>query len=109
MLQNGEGEKKKNDYVSSSHYMVASRLSLCQNEANLHLIVFQVVCYWGTWANYRPKLGQFKPENIEPDLCTHLIYSFAGLDDETWAIKSLDPWMDLQVMKLFCPVLFGIP
>ena len=38
-----------------------------------------VVCYWGTWSNYRPNAGKFTPENVNPKLCTHLIYSFAGL------------------------------
>jgi len=56
----------------------------------------KVVCYWGTWANYRPAMGKFTPENIDPTLCTHLIYSFAGLNSSTWAMKSLDPWMDLE-------------
>merc|ERR1711953_1086930 len=34
----------------------------------------KAVCYWGTWANYRPAVGKFTPENIDPTLCTHLIY-----------------------------------
>ena len=55
----------------------------------------KVVCYWGTWANYRPNDGKFTPESIDPSLCTHLIYSFVGLDADTNTIKSLDPWMDL--------------
>ena len=55
-----------------------------------------VVCYWGTWANYRPQNGKFTPEDIDPSLCTNLIYSFAGLDSDTSSIKSLDPWMDLE-------------
>ena len=33
-----------------------------------------VMCYWGTWANYRPKRGKFVTENVDGDLCTHLIY-----------------------------------
>eukprot|EP00095_Tigriopus_kingsejongensis_P008527 maker-scaffold81_size397536-snap-gene-1.12 protein:Tk08527 transcript:maker-scaffold81_size397536-snap-gene-1.12-mRNA-1 annotation:"chitinase" len=56
----------------------------------------QVVCYWGTWATYRPKDGKFTPEDIDASLCTNLIYSFAGLDEATSTIKSLDPWMDLE-------------
>ena len=56
----------------------------------------KVVCYWGTWANYRPKDGKFTPEDVDASLCTHLIYSFAGLDAENDAIKPLDPWMDLE-------------
>ena len=59
----------------------------------------QVVCYWGTWANYRPDGGKFTPEHIDPTLCTILIYSFAGLETSNWTMKSLDPWMDLDVRK----------
>ena len=49
----------------------------------------EVVCYWGTWANYRPGNGKFTPEDIDPSLCTNVIYSFVGLDSETSSIKSL--------------------
>jgi len=56
----------------------------------------KVVCYWGTWANYRPKEGKFTPESVDGTLCTHLIYSFAGLDGSKNIIKSLDTWMDLE-------------
>ena len=56
----------------------------------------RVVCYWGTWANYRNGDGKFTPEDVDASLCTNLIYSFAGLDAETSSIKSLDPWMDLE-------------
>jgi len=55
-----------------------------------------VVCYWGTWANYRPDKGKFTPEDVDPSLCTHLIYSFVGLDEKTGTVKSLDTWMDLE-------------
>ena len=58
------------------------------------------MCYWGTWANYRPDGGKFTPEHIDPTLCTHLIYSFAGLESHNWTMKSLDPWMDLEVRAL---------
>ena len=39
-------------------------------------LILQVVCYWGTWANYRPEGGKFTPEHIDPTLCTHLIYRY---------------------------------
>lgn len=54
-----------------------------------------VVCYWGTWSTYRKSKGQFTVNNLDPGLCTHIIYSFAGLDTATSKIKSLDPWLDL--------------
>lgn len=55
-----------------------------------------VVCYVGTWAVYRPTRGSFTLEHIDPSLCTHLIYSFAGLNVTTDGIRSLDPWQDLS-------------
>ncbi|OWR46898.1 hypothetical protein KGM_206218A, partial [Danaus plexippus plexippus] len=55
-----------------------------------------VVCYVATWAVYRPGAGKFDLSDIDPTLCTHLIYSFAGLDQSTGGIKSLDPWQDLE-------------
>lgn len=54
-----------------------------------------MVCYIGTWAVYRPGRGAFTIENLDPSLCTHVIYSFAGLNPTEDAIKSLDPWQDL--------------
>ncbi|XP_034838643.1 probable chitinase 2 [Maniola hyperantus] len=55
-----------------------------------------VVCYVATWAVYRPGAGKYDLADIEPSLCTHLVYSFAGLDESTSSIKSLDPWQDLE-------------
>ena len=40
----------------------------------------KVVCYWASWSHYRPNSGKFIPENINPKLCTHIVYSFAGLE-----------------------------
>nr|UTR35845.1 chitinase [Agrotis ipsilon] len=56
----------------------------------------KVVCYIATWAVYRPDPGKFSLEDLEPALCTHLVYSFAGLNETSNTIKSLDPWQDLE-------------
>ncbi|XP_023936024.1 chitinase-3-like protein 1 [Bicyclus anynana] len=53
-----------------------------------------VVCYYGTWATYRNGDGQFDVAHINTDLCTHLIYTFVGINDQGTVI-SLDPWLDL--------------
>ncbi|XP_076472360.1 LOW QUALITY PROTEIN: acidic mammalian chitinase-like [Babylonia areolata] len=39
----------------------------------------RVVCYHTNWSQYRPSGGKFFPDNIDPTLCTHMIYSFAKL------------------------------
>jgi len=56
-----------------------------------------VVCYVGTWATYRTGEGSFDLlAHFNPNLCTHLIYTFAGLDNETNLIKVMDPFLDLE-------------
>lgn len=52
------------------------------------------MCYYGTWATYRYGLGKFDVSHINPYLCTHVIYAFAGIDD-VGTILSLDPSLDL--------------
>lgn len=55
----------------------------------------KVVCYYGSWAVYRPEPGKFPVENIDPFICTHLVYGFAGLSSSN-TIRSLDAWQDLE-------------
>ncbi|XP_041051196.1 acidic mammalian chitinase-like isoform X2 [Carcharodon carcharias] len=40
---------------------------------------YRLVCYFPNWAQYRPGAGKYLPENVDPHLCTHLIYAFAGM------------------------------
>ena len=48
-----------------------------------------VACYYTNWAVYRPGAGSFDIFDIEPSLCSHLIYSFMGLDENSFKIKSI--------------------
>ncbi len=55
------------------------------------------VCYHTNWSQYRPSGGKFFPYDIDPFLCTHLIYSFAKIENGKleayeWNDKS-EPWM----------------
>lgn len=40
---------------------------------------FNLVCYFTTWSQYREAPAGFVTDDIEPDLCTHLIYAFANI------------------------------
>ncbi|XP_026476620.1 acidic mammalian chitinase-like [Ctenocephalides felis] len=50
----------------------------------------KVVCYFGSWANYRPGNGKFFVDDIDPFLCTHVIYTFVGLSADG-SVRILDP------------------
>lgn len=37
----------------------------------------KLVCYFTNWSRYRTGAGKFLPENVDPLLCSHLVYAFA--------------------------------
>uniref|UniRef100_A0AAG5DHK2 chitinase n=1 Tax=Anopheles atroparvus TaxID=41427 RepID=A0AAG5DHK2_ANOAO len=57
---------------------------------------YKVVCYFTNWAWYRQGNGKYLPEDIDPDLCTHVVYGFAVLDREGLTIKPHDSWADID-------------
>lgn len=56
----------------------------------------KIVCYYTNWATYRRGDAKYDPKDIDPALCTHLIYSFAVLDANTLLMKPHDPQLDLE-------------
>ena len=57
---------------------------------------YKVVCYFTNWAWYRPGAGKYRAEDIDPTLCTHIIYGFAVLDYSNLLIKPHDTWADID-------------
>jgi GH18 family chitinase len=55
-----------------------------------------VVCYVAEWARTRRGLGGFTVDNIDPTLCTHLVYAFANLSVSRNAIEPRAPDYDLE-------------
>ena len=45
-----------------------------------------MVCYFSSWAVYRPGKGSYDVEDVDPNICTHLMFGFAGLGSN-WEIK----------------------
>ena len=52
-----------------------SRISACKR------VEYKRVCYYTNWSQNRPGLGKFLPEDIDPFLCTHIIYAYGKIED----------------------------
>lgn len=39
-----------------------------------------MVCYYENWSQYKAGLQRMMPADIDPNLCTHIVYSFAKID-----------------------------
>ncbi|XP_018495001.1 endochitinase [Galendromus occidentalis] len=56
----------------------------------------KVVCYFSSWALYRPFPMNYDIDDIPGDKCTHLVYAFVGLSNQTWELFSIDPEFDFN-------------
>ncbi|CAL4191929.1 unnamed protein product, partial [Meganyctiphanes norvegica] len=50
-----------------------------------------MLCYWNTYSYGRPGDRAFDVEDIDPHVCTHLIWHTALLDNVTWEVQIRDP------------------
>lgn len=55
----------------------------------------RVVCYYTNWSVYRPGTAKFSPQNINPYLCTHLVYAFGGFTKDN-KLKPFDKYQDIE-------------
>jgi GH18 family chitinase len=75
---------------------------------------YKIVCYYTNWAQYRTKPATFLPENVNASLCTHVIFAFAKINEQSelqayeWNDESTE-WFENLVVELFftdCYLLF---
>ena len=59
----------------------------------------KIVCYFSAWAQTRKTPMNYDIEDIPGDKCTHVIYSFIGIDNKTYTLTPIDPAYDLQKRK----------
>ncbi|KAG8589084.1 hypothetical protein GDO81_006244 [Engystomops pustulosus] len=49
----------------------------------------KLVCYFTNWAQYYPGAAQYMPDDVDPCMCTHLIYAFATMTNNQ--IQTFEP------------------
>ncbi|XP_051805851.1 acidic mammalian chitinase-like isoform X2 [Acanthochromis polyacanthus] len=59
----------------------------------------KLACYFTNWSQYRPGAGKFLPANVDPNLCTHLIYAFSAVSPSNEL--STYEWNDEVLYKAF--------
>ena len=69
---------------------------------------YKVVCYFTNWAWYRQGEGKYLPEDIDVDLCTHIVYGFAVLNNNNLLIKPHDTWADFDNSESHHPILWDL-
>eukprot|EP00095_Tigriopus_kingsejongensis_P006279 snap_masked-scaffold1533_size36968-processed-gene-0.3 protein:Tk06279 transcript:snap_masked-scaffold1533_size36968-processed-gene-0.3-mRNA-1 annotation:"chitinase" len=73
-------ESSADRFSSSSDTRPSSlRNSLAPKLTSPHDDGYKVVCYYTNWSQYRPNIGKFYPKDIDPFLCTHLIFAFGWI------------------------------
>ncbi|XP_060080739.1 probable chitinase 10 [Ylistrum balloti] len=72
------------------------------------------VCYYTSWSKYRRGVGRFTPENIDPNLCTHIIYAFASVDGNNIGLNdfteedTLTRVVNLKESNRYLKVILGV-
>ncbi|KAK9528402.1 hypothetical protein VZT92_012564 [Zoarces viviparus] len=59
----------------------------------------QMVCYFTNWSQYRPGEGRYMPQDVDPFLCTTLIYAFSMINSNNQLITY--EWNDDVLYKSF--------
>uniref|UniRef100_A0A672J9J5 chitinase n=1 Tax=Salarias fasciatus TaxID=181472 RepID=A0A672J9J5_SALFA len=58
-----------------------------------------LVCSFTNWSQYRPGIGRYLPSDIDPHLCTHLVYAFSIISPSN-ELATYE-WNDEQLYRSF--------
>ncbi|XP_037620980.1 acidic mammalian chitinase-like [Sebastes umbrosus] len=59
----------------------------------------KMVCYFTNWSQYRPNEGKYLPQDVDPFLCTTLIYAFSIINSNNELVTY--EWNDDVLYKAF--------
>ncbi|OXB54856.1 hypothetical protein ASZ78_000295 [Callipepla squamata] len=103
-LKNALGQKSSNLHGMRGSYKSEKQSAPDQFWSKMDKLIlltgsaYVLSCYFTNWAQYRPGLGKYMPDNIDPCLCDHLIYAFAGMSNNE--ITTIE-WNDETLYKSF--------
>ncbi|XP_053560677.1 acidic mammalian chitinase [Bombina bombina] len=72
---------------------------------------YKLVCYFTNWSQYRPDPTAYWPANVDPHLCTHIIYAFASMKDHKIApyeVNDEELYQQINALKLQNPQLLTL-
>ena len=50
----------------------------------------RMICYFASWAGSRPSPANIQPEDFDPCICTHVLYSFVNLRNSRLELTATD-------------------
>merc|ERR1719369_557178 len=60
---------------------------------------YKMECYFTNWSQYRPGMGKYMPQDVDPFLCTTLLYAFSILNSQNELVTY--EWNDEVLYKSF--------
>uniref|UniRef100_A0A8C2ZUD7 chitinase n=1 Tax=Cyclopterus lumpus TaxID=8103 RepID=A0A8C2ZUD7_CYCLU len=76
-----------------------ARLTILAGKLHSFMSSTKLVCYFTNWSQYRPGAGKYLPANVDPNLCTHLIYAFSIINPSNELVTY--EWNDDVLYKSF--------
>ena len=53
------------------------------------------MCYYSSWAIYYGGDGAVQPEDLDPNMCTHINYAFVAINSDG-SLSAEDEWADID-------------
>jgi len=70
--------------------LVAAFISAVTCQCKAQYSSKRMVCYFANWSSSRPSPANMVPEDLDPCLCTHVLYSFVPMSNNALSPSSTD-------------------